>query len=320
MKPPCTLSPKIITLVSDISRLLGGIEAVSFQAPGPKLRKKNQIRTVKATLAIEGHSFTEEQITAVLENKKVIGSQKELLEVQNAIDLYESLDDFRPDLLKSFLQAHGKLMNGLVATSGKLRTKNVGILKGTKVSHVAPGPGMLPELMGQLFSWIKTEKELHFLIKSCILHYEIEFIHPFEDGNGRIGRFWQTLYLTKQYAIFRYVPMESLIEKKQQAYYAALEQSDRAGDSRVFVEFMLEIIRDALEEFSKEVIGVTAMPMDRLMNASEYFNGKAFSRKDYMEFFKNISSATASRDLKEGVISKLLVQEGARNQSFYRFK
>lgn len=320
MNPPYKLTPKILTLVSEISHILGKLDSVAFRIPEPKLRRKNRIRTIKATLAIEGNTFTEEQITAILDNKKVLGSKKEIVEVQNAIRLYENIENFKLNSMKSFLDAHSKLMKGLIESYGKYRTKNVGILKGTIVKHVAPKPVIVHELMTNLFHWIKNEKELHRLIMSCIVHYEIEFIHPFEDGNGRIGRFWQSVILTSFNAVFIYVPIESLIEKNQKLYYQTLELCDKAGDSTLFIEFMLEIILNSLKEFDSEIVSVVTTSSDRFIKAREHFGKKLFSRKEYMEIFKSISSATASRDLKEGIDLKLLISTGTKNQTQYKFK
>jgi Fic family protein len=319
MNPPHKLTPKILNLVSEISHILGKLDSVAFRAPEPKLRRKNRIRTIKATLAIEGNTFTEEQITAILDNKNVLGNKKEIVEVQNAIKLYENIENFKMNSMKSFLNAHSQLMKGLIESYGKYRTKNVGILKGTVVKHVAPKPVMVHELMINLFQWVKNEKELHRLIMSCIVHYEIEFIHPFEDGNGRIGRFWQSVILTSFNPVFIYVPIESLIEKNQKSYYQTLELCDKAGDSTLFIEFMLEIIFNSLKEFDSEIVSVIATSSDRFNKAHEYFGKKLFSRKEYMELFKSISSATASRDLREGIDLKLLISTGTKNQTQYKF-
>jgi len=320
MKPPFQITPKILNLVSSISLILGRIESLTVSMPGPKLRKENRIKTIKSTLAIEGNTFTEEAISTILENKRVSGTKKEILEVKNAIALYEAIDKFKPDSIKSFLLAHSILMNDLIPGSGKFRNKNVGIIKGKTVKHVAPKPILVPELMGKVFEWIKKDKEIHFLIKSCVVHYEIEFIHPFEDGNGRIGRFWQTLILSSQSSIFKYLPIESVIEKNQMTYYKALEESDKLGHSTPFVEFMLTIILEAISVYDSETKGAVATSRDRLSKAREQFKNKNFSRKDYMELFKSISSATASRDLKEGVSAKILTMKGEKSLARYIFK
>jgi Fic family protein len=319
MKPPFRITPQIVNLVSSISIVLGRIESLTVSIPGPKLRKENRIKTIKSTLAIEGNTFTEEAISAILENKRVVGTQREILEVKNAIALYEEIDRFKPEAIKSFLLAHSILMKDLVTSSGKFRNKNVGIIKGKTIKHVAPKPILVPELMAKVFEWLKKDKEIHFLIKSCVVHYEIEFIHPFEDGNGRIGRFWQTLILAKNAPIFKYLPIESLIEKNQSTYYNALEESAKLGDSTPFIEFMLNIILEAISAYDSETKGVVVTSKDRLAKARDHFKNKYFSRKDYMELFKSISSATASRDLKEGVTEKLLKIKGEKSLASYVF-
>jgi Fic family protein len=210
-------------------------------------------------------------------------------------------------------------MKDLVPSAGKFRNTNVGILKGKDTKHVAPKPFLVPELMAKLFAWIKKDKEIHFLIKSCVVHYEIEFIHPLEDGNGRIGRFWQTLMLATNAPIFKYLPVESVIEENQSAYYNALEKSDKLGESTPFIEFMLSIILESISKFDSETKGVIVTSDDRLNRAKDHFGKNPFTRKDYMELFKSISSATASRDLKEGVSEKLLKKKGEKSLASYVF-
>jgi Fic family protein len=319
MAPPFEITDKIVNLISEVSQILGRLDSISKSIPQPKLRKKNRIRTIKSTLAIEGNTFTEEQITGILDNKKVLGSKKEIIEVKNAINLYESIDLFSSFSVKSFHKAHFILMKDLIINEGKFRTKNVGIMRGKIVKHVAPKPIMVPELIAKLFQWIKATKEIHYLIKSCVVHYEIEFIHPFEDGNGRMGRFWQTLILSEHNKIFRYLPIESIIEKKQNKYYETLEMSDKLGSSTPFIEFMLQIILDTLKEFDAETKGIIITPEDRLNKANEYFENHLFSRKDYMEYFKSVSTATASRDLAKGIELKKLKKIGEKNQAKYKF-
>jgi len=287
--------------------------------PSPKLRKQNKIKTIKSSLAIEGNTFHEEQITAILEGKKILGSKKEITEVKNALKLYENIFTFDLAKQKNFLKAHEILMTDLVESAGKFRTKNVGVLDGTKVKHIAPKPNLVPKQIEELLSWLKKDKETHFLIKSAILHYEIEFIHPFEDGNGRMGRFWQTLLLSKDDPVFEYLPIESLIEKDQQIYYQVLEKCDRSGKSTLFIEFMLDIIKKTLDQFLKELRNAIVTAETRLEKAKEIFLKQKFSRKDYMTAFKNLSTATASRDLKKGVEKKLLTKEGDKNNTIYRF-
>lgn len=319
MKPPFTISNRVINLIAEISVELGKIEASKLVVSSPQLRKQNRIKTIQATLAIEGNTLTLDQVTAVLEGSRVIGPEREILEVRNAMELYEIIETLKPHATRDFLTAHKILMQGLISSAGRFRDKNVGVLKGEKVSHVAPKPKMVPELVQKLFSWSKSEKELHPLIKSCVLHYEIEFIHPFEDGNGRIGRFWQNLQLIQCDPVFKFIPVESLIKIHQQKYYDVLEDCDRAGDCTLFVEFMLELILKSLSELTQGVSGITLTGSQRLELAKEHFGKELFSRKEYMVYFKNISSATASRDLDEGVRGGVLKKAGKANQTRYKF-
>lgn len=320
MKPPCTITSKILNLVSDISVLLGRYEGLHSPPLEPKLRKQNRIKTIQGSLQIEGNTLTEEQITAILENKRVLGPSLEIKEVQNAIKTYSELRTFAPYSLKSFLKAHAFLMEGILEDAGTFRAGNVGILKGTKVSHLAPKPHMVPELMEKLFTYLKKDKEEHFLIKSSIAHYEIEFIHPFSDGNGRMGRLWQTILLTSYNPIFEYLPIESSIKLHQQEYYVALEKSDKSGESSPFVEFILEMILETLHEFLDSVKPIKFTAKDRLEKARLYFQSRQFSRKDYLDYFKEISAPTGSRDLIWGTEQSILKKFGSKNQTMYCFK
>lgn len=318
MRPPCTITPKILNLVSSISTLLGRYEGLQSPPPEPKLRKQNRIKTIKGSLQIEGNTLTEEQITAILENKRVLGSKLEIQEVQNALKAYSELKAFDPYSLKSFLKAHAFLMQKILSDAGKLREGNVGILKGTKVSHLAPKPHMVPELMEKLFTYLKKSEE-HFLIRSSIAHYEIEFIHPFSDGNGRMGRLWQTVILTSHHSVFEYLPVETSIKMHQKEYYDVLEKSDKAGESSAFVEFILEMIFRTLDDFLASVKPIKFTAKDRLEKAKSFFHDKEFSRKDYLKYFKEISAPTASRDLIWGTEQSLLGKSGSKNQTVYFF-
>jgi Fic family protein len=319
MNPPYKITTKILKLTSSISNSLGNIESSFLKTPEPKLRKQNKIKTIQATLEIEGNTLTLDQVTAVLEGKKVLGPKKEILEVKNANKLYDSILEFKSSKVKDFLSAHKILMTSLVDSAGSFRNKNVGVLKGIEVSHIAPKPRLVPELIENLFKWIESD-EIHSLVKSCIAHYEIEFIHPFEDGNGRIGRFWQSLILKEYNSVFTYIPVESLIKEHQKEYYNTLEACDKAGESTLFIEFMLQLIDECLTQYIYEHSNVNPTSIDRLMNAKDIFKGEEFSRKDYLSLYKNLSSASASRDLKEGVENKELKKIGKANQTKYIFK
>jgi Fic family protein len=315
MKPPYKITPTILKLISSISEKLGEVKANYLNKPSIHLRQQNRIRTIHSSLSIEGNTLTIEQITAIIENKRVIGPKDDILEVQNAIKVYEDLKKFNPLSQKSFLAAHKLFMKGLVENPGKFRSRNVGILQGTDIGHLAPPPENVPAQMNDLFKYLKSANELT-LIKSCVFHYEMEFIHPFSDGNGRMGRLWQTILLMHEYPVFEYLPFETLINQTRDDYYRALSQSDKSGESTVFIEYMLNVIENSLEEILN-FKNRTMTEKDRL----EYFltlNGPVFSRKDYMNVFKDISSATASRDLKCGVDHNLFEKSGMKNKTIYR--
>jgi Fic family protein len=316
MNPPYQITPTIIKLIASVSEKHGQINAKFLDKPSPKLRKENRIKTIHSSLSIEGNTLTEEQITALIENKRIIGPEKDVNEVLNAIRVYDQLDTFDPKSAISFLKAHEILMKGLVSDNGKYRKKSVGIMAGDRIAHMAPPAENVPHLMNDLFKYLKTSDEIS-LIKSCVFHYEMEFIHPFIDGNGRMGRLWQTLILMKEYPVFEFIPFENSIHKTQKDYYHALSQSDKSGSSTPFIEYMLRVIDDSLYkllDFKSRILTTE----DRLSYFSE-LKKTEFSRKDYMNVFKEISSATASRDLKKGVDLGLFHKEGDKTKTVYRF-
>ncbi|MBP7244103.1 MAG: Fic family protein [Bacteroidia bacterium] len=317
MKPPYTISPKIIELISSISIKLGEMNALYLDKQEPKLRKQNRIKTIFSSLQIEGNTLSEDQIEAIVNNKKVIGPAKDILEVKNAIQVYDAIQNFKPNSVKSFLSAHKMLMSGLVDQPGKYRNKGVGIVKGSKVAHLAPSYKNVPGLMNDLFAYLKKDEDL-VLIKSCVFHYELEFIHPFMDGNGRMGRLWQTLILLHEYPVFEFLPFESIIHSSQKEYYKALSQSDNAGNSTLFIEYMLTVLDKTL----KEVLGFKNKTMSSEQRL-EYFvqiGMSEFTRLDYMAVFKTISSATASRDLIKGVELNLFSKSGMQNKTIYKLR
>ena len=320
MKPPCELTKPMLDFCMGISRLLGQYEGLKLQRPKPMLVRRNRIRTIQSSLEIEGNRLNENQVTAILDNKRVMGPARDILEVQNAIKAYEKLPHYSPYQLNSLLESHKIMMQGLVPDAGRLRSKNVGILKGSRVSHVAPKPTLVLGLMRDLFAFIKNDKSVHALIKSCVFHYELEFIHPFSDGNGRIGRLWQSTLLFHYHPIFEFTPVESLIKKKRRAYYQSLELSDKKGQSTDFVLFMLETIRESLETLLAELPPTPETSELRVQRAKEYFLKKSFSRKDYVQFQKTISTATASRDLARAVQQGLLKKTGDKALAEYSFQ
>lgn len=314
MKPPYEISPLILNYITSISEKIGEVNASYLNRASPQLRKQNKIKTIHSSLQIEGNTLTEEQITALIDNKHVLGPQKDIKEVLNAITIYDNLKEFTSNDEKSFLKAHKILLSELIENSGQYRIQGVGIVKGSKVEHLAPPAENVPFLMKDLFDYLKNTDEIE-LIKSCVFHYEMEFIHPFLDGNGRMGRLWQTLILLEKYPVFEYLPFETLISKDQEKYYKALSDSDKQGRSNKFIEYMLSVIDASIAELLS-FNNRTFTEKERI----EYFislNKTEFTRKDYMNVFKDISSATASRDLKNGSEKGIFNKIGEKNKTKY---
>ncbi|MCD8157480.1 MAG: Fic family protein [Clostridiales bacterium] len=270
-KPPFTANENIINALAEISELVGKISVLHKEALNPKLRRENRIKTIHSSLAIEQNTLSAEQVTAIIDGKRVLGPPKEIREVQNAYETYELMLSLDPlsiyDLLKAhkiiqnFLHTQKRLRrrtsfrfqtNGLVRESGCFRSGGVGIFDGQKLIHAAPPANYVPELILNLFEWYRNSN-LHILIKNCVFHYEFEFIHPFSDGNGRMGRMWHTLLLSKWNKLFAWLPIEDLIRKNHQEYYDALAEADRKADSACFVEMMMNIIHLTLADFYKTV-------------------------------------------------------------------
>ena len=315
MKPPYTISPSILNLVASISLKIGEASAHYLDKKSPQLRKANRIKTIQATLGIEGNPLSESQVQAIDEGKLLLGFERDQKEVQNAIALYARWDEFEPSKRASFLNAHLLLMRGLVTNPGEYRNRSVGITKGKTLTHIAPPAERVSYLMDDLFDYVARDPD-PLLIKSCVFHYELEFIHPFLDGNGRMGRFWQSLLLSKSHPIFEFLPFETIIAASQSAYYQALAKSDACGQSTPFIEYMLGVLDQSLANLLNTT-NVVLSETERI----EYFifiGIKDFSRKDYQHVFKNLSTATASRDLKKGVELELFSTYGERNATRYR--
>ncbi|MDP8230849.1 MAG: Fic family protein [Candidatus Gorgyraea atricola] len=319
MRPVFEVTLKILNLCTRITRLLGQYEGLKQPRPQPILRRHSRIKSIQSSLAIEGNSLTEDQITDLLNNKRVIGPAKDILEAKNAIKAYDVLRSYRIYNIKSFLSAHKTMTRGLVKDAGELRNSNVGIFKGEKVAHVAPKFQLVPKLMDELFQFLKEESDIHPLVKSSVFHYEIEFIHPFTDGNGRMGRLWQSAILLDYHPMFEYIPIESIIKKKQKGYYQVLSEADKTGTCTKFIEFILAAIHQSAKEFFAELRPEAETIETRIALAKSHFHKRRFSRKEYLIFHKNISTATASRDLLFGVKHKILKKSGKRALTRYKF-
>ena len=241
------MTDRITNLVAEISEQIGRIRVLSHGNLNPHLRKENRIRTIHSSLAIEHNSLSLEQVTAIVDGRHILGNPNEIREVKNAYDAYEMMLSLNPYSVKDLLKAHRMMMEGLIPENGKFRSGGVGVFGGNVVVHMALPARLVPGEIDELFAWYRSS-EIHPLIRSAIFHYEFEFIHPFADGNGRMGRMWHSLLLGKWNELFYWLPIEELIRSRQQEYYEALGKSDKEADSSAFVELMLEIILDTLKE------------------------------------------------------------------------
>ena len=245
-KPPFEITNQIIDYVAEIAELIGRLNAAHLLSTNPTLRRANRIRTIHGSLAIEQNTLSLEQVTAVLNGKQVLASPKDIAEVKNAYEIYEWLEELNPYSVDDLLTAHGIMTRGLMEESGVFRTRPVGVVDSEgHVLHFGTLPQYVPDLVMELLDWVKTS-EVHMLIRSCVFHYEFELIHPFADGNGRVGRLWHTLLLSKWNPAFAWLPVESIIHDRQQEYYDAINASNDAGESTVFIEFILSAIKAAL--------------------------------------------------------------------------
>ena len=244
-RPPFTVSSKAINLIAKISSQIERYAIKMEQGDTLRLRKVNRIKTIHSSLAIEGNKLSEGEVQAILEGKKVVAPLKEIQEVRNAIKTYELYPKLNPFSIQDLLLAHGTMMAGLMDEAGMFRSGGVGVFDSDKAIHIAPPADRVKELMKDLFTWLENTDD-HLLIRSCVFHYEFEFIHPFADGNGRIGRLWQSLILGQLNPIFEHLPVENMVYANQEAYYDAINKSSDLGDSSPFIDFMLEEILNAL--------------------------------------------------------------------------
>lgn len=261
--PPFTITDEILRLVAEISEQMGALGVLlGTRMPSPMLRKENQIKTIHSSLAIEHNSLSLQQVTDVINGKHVLGAPNEIQEVKNAVQAYQlmqALDAFQE---KDLLRAHKLMMADLVENAGQYRKGGVGVFAGEQCIHMAPPADRVPFLMADLFEWISTT-DTHPLVSSCVFHYEFEFIHPFMDGNGRMGRYWQTMLLSRWKGIFAWLPVETIVKQHQQDYYDAIAQSDSQGNSTIFITFMLRCILQTIKEQQKVMDKVTDKVTDK---------------------------------------------------------
>ena len=313
--PPFSITSKIIELVSNISEVVGKLEVLEPSAISPTLRKVNKIKTITGTLAIEGNTLSEEKVTAILEGKRVMGSMREIAEVNGAIKVYDRLASLNYKSLDDLLLAHKLLMQEILNDAGIFRSKNVGVGGADGVVHVAPPHNQVAYLMQDLFSWL-SQTDIHPLIKSSVFHYEFEFIHPFIDGNGRMGRLWQSLILYEWKSIFSAIPIESVIKESQEEYYDALEASGSAGESTIFVEFMLKAILQACENELKNTKDVPInvpknVPIKRQEKILDLIKNKSDITIEQLAKLCDVSDKTIKRDINKLKEQGLLQREGS---------
>ncbi|MEA3422594.1 MAG: Fic family protein [Bacillota bacterium] len=280
-KPPFTISEKIVNLVAGIMELITRITISEVEGINPRLRRDNRIKTIQASLAIENNSLSLDQVTAIINGKRILGQGQDIKEVKNAYEAYEVLLDLEPYNEASLFKAHKILMNELTIEAGIFRSGGVGVFGGEQLIHMAPPAHLVPEQIEVLLKWAE-KSEVHPLIKSCVFHYEFEFIHPFADGNGRMGRMWQTLILYKWKRIFGWLPVETLIKERQDKYYEVLEACDKAADSRLFIEFTLKAIYEALVEVNSTV-QVDEQVTEQVLKLLDAIGQDTLSGKELME-------------------------------------
>lgn len=300
-KPPFEITNQMIDYVAEIAELVGKLSAVSFLSANPTLRRSNRIRTIHGSLAIEQNALSLEQVTAVLNGKHVLAPPKDIAEVKNAYEIYERLDELDPYSVDDLLTAHSIMTRGLVEESGVFRTRPVGVVDSEgHVLHFGTLPQYVPNLVMELLDWAKTS-EVHMLIRSCVFHYELELIHPFADGNGRVGRLWHTLLLSKWNPAFAWLPVESIIHDRQQEYYAAINASNDAGESTLFIEFMLSAIKALLIEAINTSNEMSNRKMDkatlRWNKIQEFLKTHDYIMNADVRELCGVSAATANRIL-----------------------
>jgi len=300
-KPPFEITNAMIDHVAEIAELVGRLTSTNQLSANPTLRRTNRIRTIHGSLAIEQNTLTLEQVTAVLNGKQVLAPPKDIAEVKNAYEIYERLDELDPYSVDDLLTAHGIMTRELVDESGMFRTRPVGVVdQEGHVLHFGTLPQYVPDLVMELLDWVKNS-DVHMLIRSCVFHYEFELIHPFADGNGRVGRLWHTLLLSKWNSAFAWLPVESIIHDRQQEYYAAINASNGAGESTVFIEFMLSAIKasliDAIKTSDRMSDGAMYKATMRWKQIEKFLETHEFIMNADVRALCGVSAATANRIL-----------------------
>jgi len=306
--PPFKITNEILNFVYEIGELVGKISAEKEFEKNLTLRRENRIKTIYSSLAIEQNTLTLEQVTDVINGKRVLAPPKDIKEVQNAYEIYERLDELDENSVKDLLLAHKIMTSELIKESGRFRSKNAGVYQEDKLIHMGTLPEYIPELINNLFLWLKNSKE-HPLIKAAVFHYEFEFIHPFQDGNGRIGRLWHSLILSKWKKFFAWLPIESSVQKYQKEYYIAINNSNRDGKSTEFILFMLKIIKETLIELI-EIQKSTDKNKEKIKLLIEYLGQNNSINNKEAQNLLDISESAAKRFLNKLVKENILEAVG----------
>ena len=300
-KPPFEITNRIIHYVAEISELVGKLNSTISLSANPTLRRSNRIRTIHGSLAIEQNTLSLEQVTAVLGGKQILAPPKDIAEVKNAYEIYERLDELDPYSVDDLLMAHGIMMRGLVEEFGMFRTRPVGVVdQAGHILHFGTLPQYVPDSVMNLLDWAKSS-DVHMLIRSCVFHYEFELIHPFADGNGRVGRLWHTLLLSTWNPAFAWLPVESIIHDRQQEYYAAINTSNDAGESTSFITFMLSAIKASLISIVSMSDGLSDEKIDKTVlrwnTIKTYLKNHEYIMNADVRRLCGVSAATANRIL-----------------------
>lgn len=312
-QPPFEINERIMADVIEIAELVGRVSVTDKISMNPTLRRTNRIQTIYSSLAIEQNTLDIEQVTAVLSGKRVIAPPKDIAEVQNAYEIYDNMDKLNPYSIDDLLKAHSVMERGLLNEAGEFRSRPVGVADSEgNILHFGTVPQYVPKLVQELLEW--TEKsEIHLLIKSCVFHYEFELIHPFADGNGRMGRLWHTLLLSKWNPIFAWLPIESIIHDNQSEYYNAINVSNNNGNSTVFIEFMLSVIKQALQEsINDKPKNISSKSDLRWNKINDYLETHEYILNSDVQKLLGVSSATATRILvgfmKDGKLKRIRIK------------
>ena len=312
-QPPFEINERIMADVIEIAELVGRVSVTDKISMNPTLRRTNRIQTIYSSLAIEQNTLDIEQVTAVLSGKRVIAPPKDIAEVQNAYEIYDNMDKLNPYSIDELLKGHSVMERGLLNEAGEFRSRPVGVADSEgNILHFGTLPQYVPKLIQELLEW--TEKsEIHLLIKSCVFHYEFELIHPFADGNGRMGRLWHTLLLSKWNPIFAWLPIESIIHDNQSEYYNAINISNNNGKSTVFIEFMLSVIKQALQEsINDKPKNISSKSDLRWNKINNYLETHEYILNSDVQKLLGVSSATATRILvgfmKDGKLKRIRIK------------